>query len=464
MTKESFRLPSAFCAPAELAHLPPDTPVLLALSGGADSRALLHMLATLSREQGFPLTVAHVDHGIRGEEARRDRDFCVSLAARYGFEICVLEADVPALARAGGRGLEEEARAVRYEYFDRLMRERRIPLLATAHHADDQAETVLFRLCRGTGLGGLAGIAPVREFSCGSLTRPLLRMSRKEILDFCTANGLDYVTDSTNADTAYARNRIRADVLPVLDALYPGAAKRITATADLLREDEKLLSSLAEQLLRDSTAEAGLDVAVLRNASVSLCKRALAKWVKQGTGCEAERVHLEALMLLLAAETSCEAALPGDWVAVREFGLLRLYQKGKSETAPFCLPFRCGETLVLPSGIRVCTEKNGKLTKVNNLSTHSYLNLNAVSDIIEKEFFWRSRKDGDVLLMRGMHRRLRRLYREAGIPPRWRDAMPLLCDREGIVWAPFVGLRDGLPCAGETYLLRVELPTEPQKV
>ena len=131
MTKSAFAFPVGFVPPAALAGVEPDIPVLLALSGGADSRALLDLLAEASRRDGFPLLLAHVNHGIRGEDAIRDREFCRSLAEQYGLQIAVLDADVPALAAERGQGIEETARAVRYEFFERLMRERSIPLLAT---------------------------------------------------------------------------------------------------------------------------------------------------------------------------------------------------------------------------------------------------------------------------------------------------------------------------------------------
>ena len=166
--------------PWELADVSPQTPVLLALSGGADSRFLLHVLSKGAERDGFPILLAHVHHGIRGETADRDCEFCLSLAARYGLPIEVLRADVPTLAREHGRGLEEEARAVRYEFFGRLMRERGIHLLATAHQADDLLETMLFRMARGTGGGGLCAIPRVRKFGEGWLTRPLLELTAAE--------------------------------------------------------------------------------------------------------------------------------------------------------------------------------------------------------------------------------------------------------------------------------------------
>lgn len=450
--------PQGFVLPHTLADQPTTAPVLLALSGGSDSRALLHMLATASREYGFSLVLAHVNHGIRGEEALRDRDFCIALAKDYGLEICVLDADVPALAKLHGRGLEEEARLVRYDYFEQLMRERNIPILATAHHADDNLETVLFHLCRGAGLKGLCGISSARPFGTGSLTRPLLRLTRREILSYCTEHALEYVTDSTNADTAYTRNRIRAEVMPIFEELFGEPQRRVTEMMESLREDAAVLDALGERLLQNAQGEWGLSLAVLRKAEDPIVKRALMKWAHNRTGQSIERVHLDALMCLVRDEkTYARAALPRGVDAIAEFGFLRLLPHGEPKSIAVCEPFKCGEILLLEQHLRITVKKKNELTKINNLSTHSYINLKLFFDIIKDSCYWRTRKEGDTILMGGMHRKLRKLYGEADIPPRWRDRIPLLCDAEGIVWAPFVGMRDGWKNEGEEYILSVEL-------
>ena len=461
-----LNLPPAFVSPAELAGMPDDTPVLLALSGGADSRALLHMLSGLSHQRGFLLVAAHVDHGIRGEESRRDRAFCEQLAKQYEIELFITEADVPQMAKESGKGLEEMAREVRYRAFERLMREKNIPLLVTAHHANDQAETVLFRLCRGTGMAGLAGISPARHFANGFLTRPLLRVSREEILSYCKENGLDYVTDSTNGDISYTRNRIRARLLPEMEQMFSGVTQRLVAMSDSLREDEALLSELAEDLLKKALAPEGLLLDVLQSAPMPLCRRVIAKWGREQTGSVLERVHLDAIEKLLCADSMGEVALFGDRVAVSEFGILKICKRAELHLNPFELPFFENGEMVLPSGIRIVAENQENGTKINKLSTHSCLNSSAVSVIINDGFFWRSRREGDLLLMGGMHRKLRRLYRGVGIPPRWRDAIPLLCDAKGIVWAPFIGVRDGLLESGDVCRLCVKLPltVQPERV
>ncbi len=457
MPKQGTEPCRGFLPPWQLAGVDPRTPVLLALSGGADSRVLLDLLAKAAKRDGFPLTLAHVDHGIRGEEAARDREFCRALAEQYGCRLMILEADIPALAAQNRRGLEEQARQVRYAYFAELMENEQIPLLATAHHADDNLETVLFRLARGTRLRGLCGIAPVRAFAAGQLVRPLLHCTREEILDYCRAHALAYVTDSTNTDTAYARNRIRAEVLPILEELFEGASARVADMTEALREDEDYLTSLAEDFLQKSRAGGGLAAEPLKQVAASIRKRVLRLWLQEALGVEPEAVHLQSLCRLLEDPSGVRVALPSGAEAICERGVLSLLGEedaGKS----FCVPVTPGEELLLPSGIVARLDSGAQYRKIHNLSTQTCINSSIVFDIIEQDCYWRSRQEGDVILMGGMHRKLRRLLREAGIPPRLRDRLPLLCDREGILWVPFVGARDGLPRSGTPYTATVRLP------
>lgn len=446
-----------------LAEVPSDTPVLLAFSGGADSSALLHCLWEQSRANGFPLLLAHVDHGIRGAEARRDCEFCRAQANAYGVELCVAEVSVPTLAREHGRGLEEEARAVRYDFFARLMEQRKIPLLVTAHHADDNLETVLFHLSRGTGLGGLSGIAPVRPFANGSLVRPLLHVSHRELLQYCAEHRIPYVTDSTNADVTYARNRIRAEVVPVLEELCPGVQHRTARLCEQLREDDRLLFSMAEDLLRRDTVGDRIAISALQAAPLPIRTRALLLWGREQCGVTPEAVHLDALLRLCAAPLSqTEVALPHDkticsdgrYLFARTRDRRTFGDGGPLPTSEIC---ESGVT-----NIRVLTEKIRDEIKVNNLSTAPYIILSKDFDIIKSGAYWRTRKPGETFLFGGMHRKLRKLQAEAHIPVRRRERLPLLCDADGILWAPFVGLRDGIngttdPDAAEDDAILIEL-------
>ena len=457
MPKQAEWSPLGLPTPQALAGLAKDAPVLLGLSGGADSRALLHILSLQAARDGFSVTLAHVNHGIRGEEALRDRAFCQALAEQYGFEICILDADVPALAAEHGRGLEEEARTVRYAYFSELMQSKNIRLLATAHHADDQLETMLFRLCRGSGTKGFGGMSPVRPMEGGCyLVRPMLSLPSREIRAFCEREGLSFVTDSTNEDAAYARNRIRREIVPVMESLFDTPQRRAAALAEDLREDEAFLSSLAEGVLLEAGQGAGLLLSALAKAPAPVLRRVLLRWCERETGRTPERVHIEALIgLIEAADPSAEVALPNGVVAAIESGCL-VHLAEPDAKKDYRIAFCEGETVITEAGFCICVEKCTESTKINNLSTESGINLYLKSAIMKDGLFWRPRREGDRLLLHGMHKKLRRLYREAGITPRTRARIPLLCDGEGIVWAPFVGVRDRLDTEGEAYKIQIK--------
>ena len=448
-----------------LTALPPDTPVLLAYSGGADSTALLHLLLDAQKREGFVLVLAHVNHGIRGEEAVRDRDFCVAEAKRLGLEICVLDADVPTVAKKEGKSLELAAREVRYAYFQKLMQERKIPILATAHHADDQLETVLFRLLRGTGSRGLSGILPVREFAGGLLIRPLLQYSKAELSEYCHENALTYVTDRTNEDTAYTRNRIRHELVPVMESLSPSLRSHIAQLCESAREDEEYLSGLAKDFLEIREEDGSLPVDRLQALPTSICKRVLLLWAGEGCKQMPEAVHVNALMRLVQGPNSNgEVALAGGMFARIRGGTLKLFPSREARKASFVLPVQTGETVLEGTEIRITVEKLEKDIKIHNLSTAPYIILKGEFDIIKKDLHWRSKREGETQYIRGMHRKLRRLYAEAGVAPEYRDTIPLLCSKEGVVWAPLIGQTDGWePSFGgdtPTWLVQVRLPKD----
>lgn len=210
---------------------------LALVSGGPDSVALLRVLVML----GARPVVLHVDHGLRGEESRRDADFVRGLCRGLGLEFEVREPGLDA-----GAGLQERARTARYALARGAARDAGASSIVTGHTADDVAETVLMNLARGTGIRGLAGIPPVRE----GISRPLIERSRAEVLGYLEAIGQDYRTDSTNALPKYSRNRVRHEILPVLEELYPGAGANMARATRLLREDTQALEDLAVQALK----------------------------------------------------------------------------------------------------------------------------------------------------------------------------------------------------------------------
>ena len=211
-----------------------------AFSGGADSTALLLCLYQLREQLGIDLRAVHVHHGIRGEEADRDAAFCADFCARYGIPFQLVRVDVPAYAKEHRLSLETAARKLRYEALETAAPEGEI---AAAHHAGDHAETVLFHLLRGSGMRGLRGILP----RSGRIIRPLLTVEKQEILRFLQECGEGYVEDSTNFTDESSRNRLRADVMPLLLRENPAALKHIARTAEILAEDEAYLQAEAEK-------------------------------------------------------------------------------------------------------------------------------------------------------------------------------------------------------------------------
>ena len=242
-------MPKPLTLPLNTALLSTGSRVCVAVSGGADSTALLLAVQEAAVSLGVGLSAAHLHHGMRGAEADADREFVRALCSRLNLPLHEAEADVPAVAEAAGEGLEEAARHARLQFFARLLADQAADRVATAHTADDQAETVLMKLLRGAWTEGLGGIAPVlnldadgrpgREAGVGVIIRPLLGASREQVIAFLQSRGQDWREDSTNADPAFTRNRIRSELMPLVRTFNPGIAATLGATAELAREEER---------------------------------------------------------------------------------------------------------------------------------------------------------------------------------------------------------------------------------
>ncbi len=222
--------------------------VLVAVSGGPDSVALLAVLIKLRKRLGIELALGHLNHGLRGTEADEDQRFVRGLARRHKLRFRCRKADISARRRAQGGSLEEVARSARYAFLRRAARELGAHVLAIGHTADDNAETLLMNLLRGAGLRGLAGIPISRPEGELRLVRPLLEVTRAEVLEFLDKNGLSFRTDASNADTSLTRNRIRAELLPQLAEQYnPSVASLLAGTAEQLRDVADLIGAQVER-------------------------------------------------------------------------------------------------------------------------------------------------------------------------------------------------------------------------
>lgn len=419
--------------------------VLVGYSGGADSSALLRLMHDWCKCRNIYLKAVHIHHGIRGAEADRDAGHCRQSCLELGIDFELIRADIPELARRSGRGLEETARNFRYEAFARLMAEDdRLGFTATAHNADDNAETLIFKLARGTGVDGLAGIPPSRPLGEGRLIRPLLCCSKREILGYCAENGIEYIFDSTNDDTVYTRNYIRHELMPRLEHLNPSyldAAARLCSSA---REDSEYLGRLADDFIAAHAESGAIPTPALNEAAPPISSRALIRLYSRISSATLERQHIDALLSLSAdSREGASLSLPDKVCARIERGRLRFTREQIDSPPRFRYTLHEGvnrfsspdfAVLIIPEGkIFSDFEKdNESLKNIYKLSIHAELN----SDKINHILFLRSRQDGDAYVYGGMTRRLKKLYNDRGFDRETRQKLPVFCDAEGIVWVP----------------------------
>ena len=314
-------------------ELPRGGRVLCAVSGGLDSMCLLHFLHT--RGPGFTVLAAHFNHRLRGAAADRDEAFVRDWCAGAGIPCFCGSGDVRELAEREGLSVEEAARTLRYAFLEETAEREGCAAILTAHHADDNAETMLLNLLRGTGIRGLAGIPEAR----GNIVRPFLRISRAELTEYAAAHGIPHVEDETNQLDDAARNVLRHRVLPVLRELNPRAAENMARTAELALRDEEALTRAAEELLEQGGTEPGrcawLPVRSCDGRSAAVLARAIRIMLERTGGHRKDlaAAHAEAVLGLLRNQPGKEIALPYGLTARREAGILRICRTDVPGTA-----------------------------------------------------------------------------------------------------------------------------------
>lgn len=434
-------LPQGFASPALLSGRPDDAAILVAFSGGADSTALLHILSEYARISGAIIYAAHVNHGIRGAEADRDEQFCRELASRLGIELFVQRADVPAIAARSKESIETAARRVRYEFFDELMAKHKIEVLATAHNANDNLETLIFNIARGTGLGGMCGIPDSRPVSHGIVIRPMLAMEKSDILEYCRAHSLTFVTDNTNTDTDYARNLIRAQIVPIMQSVNSGAVRNASRMCQNLREDSRCLEEMAKQFVEAHGDGYAIELRNICNAPASTVNRALIRiYGELSGGITLEQAHVNALRELAErAVAHSSVSLPAGFEGVIENGRLCLRKKLPSmEISDYKLKLSEGQNTISQTNSEIFIGNSQNTKNIYKKETILYID----SDKIEGEIFARPRQAGDMIRMGGMNKSLKKLLCDKKIPLDIRSRLPVICDRSGIVAVPFVGVCD----------------------
>ena len=400
--------------------------VLCAVSGGLDSMCLLHLLSTWGRECGLTVTAAHFNHQLRGADSDRDEAFVRDWCAERGIPFVCDQGDVRALVAEEGLSLEEAARKARYAFLERQRQALGCGWILTAHHADDNAETMLLNLIRGTGAKGLSGIPAIR----GCIARPLLQETREGLAAYAADHGIPHVEDASNDEDVFARNVLRHKVLPVLCELNPKAVEHMTCTADLLARDDDALACMAQRLLeRSCTAQheaLRLDVQKCLAAEAAVRSRAVHAALERMAGRRKDlsAVHVEAVGDLLQGAAGREISLPYGLTARRETGEIVIF---RSEQPPQEAGISVGETVNFgPWQVTLSTDSGDWAL---NLPPEAEVRVTA----------WQ-RDDGMTIPGSRGARSLKRLCTERGLLPAVRDVLPVLRVNGRAAAVPHIGI------------------------
>lgn len=405
--------------------------VVVGLSGGADSVTLLHVLLELRQELNLSQIVAvHVNHQMRGEESYRDEEFARALCREWNVPFFVYTYDVKTLATAEGKGIEEKGRELRYAAFREVASRFPLVRIATAHTASDNTETVLLHMCRGCGLNGLIGIRPVRE----NIVRPLLDCFRDDIETYCNERGLNYMVDSTNTDVAYARNRVRYELLPSLRHINESVEKALLRLSQNAKEVEEFINKQADVLWEAvQHPQSGVfKKEPLLGAEAALCRVVLRRMIRQA-GSDSEDGHIARIMELLPVGGA--VSLPQGYV----FRVLRRTVSVCKPTATMASKVQTPVKIGMPvyfAGDRYRIFKITRKEYEQKLNNQHFMFKNHLDcDMISGELFLRSRQAGDAYrpLGRKCQKKLKDLFNEAAVSTENRATVPLLCDEKGIV-------------------------------
>lgn len=412
------------------------TEITVALSGGADSVALLYALNSLKNELGFKLYAAHFNHKIRGKEAEYDQQFVTLKCKELGIELFIGSADVLDFANKNNMSIELAAREKRYEFLKSVAR----GVVATAHTADDNIETILFNMARGTALKGLCGIPEARDI----FIRPLIFCSRADVESYCESKKIEYVTDSTNLSDDYTRNKIRHKVIPVLREINPSLCDTVNRTVLSLKEDNDFIETVSKQEFLKRFSNDYLILECFDNLHKALALRVIKSFLETMILKSVDNFHIGKLyeVALKGGKTS----LPDAMCGYRKENKLYIEKEGVT-----------GEKV----------KYNVKLSKIDNTFFKKsekvnglFLNNALDCDKIVGELILRTRQTGDKIKLnrRNGTKTLKKLYTEHAVPQNTRETLPVLADGEGVVWVCSLGVAERCAVTKETQnMIKIEV-------
>lgn len=423
--------------------------VIVGFSGGADSVTLLHFLYFFASEKNkkFKVEAVHVNHGIRGEEAKRDEDFTKEFCNKYGIDLTIKKIDVFKISADNKIGLEEAGRKARYEIFNSVADSDFPCKIATAHTLSDSCETLIFNLARGTSLKGLCGIPPVRD----NIIRPLIGITREDVEMYCRLNGLSYVNDSTNFERDYNRNKIRLDVIPKLKEINENFEKSVSKSLVFFNQDEKYLNFLATE--KFDFVKLGnnkeYDAEKINDLPHSIRDRVISKIIGSVDECFVRRRYIELTKLLLSGGS--EVNLPNNLKIVCKDNILRVENQRKQANKteweyPFC------------ENVFLTEIETNIIIKIRPLSEYpEYKKRFGAKNILDFEkipydSMIRNRKVGDKFCFsyRNLTKTVKKLMNEFKIPESMRDKIPLIAHKNKVIWIDGIGVARGYMPSKET--------------
>jgi tRNA(Ile)-lysidine synthase len=432
--------------------LSPGDRLVVAVSGGPDSVALLGCLVALSARWSWEISIGHVNHGLRGMESEDDAAFVEQLGKHFNIPVSIREARVTKQeAKLSNQSLQAYAREIRYQAFEDILQERGATKIATGHTADDQAETVLMWMLRGSGTAGMSGIPAKRG---ARFVRPLLEISRNEILDYLKERQLTYRNDSSNSQSVYLRNRLRKDLIPQLKGYAPGIVQVLSRQAEIIREDHDYLEQVAAEAFQQMcVTQDAREIQLDRTALLSLplaIRRRVVRWGLQQMSGNWQSPRFDTIQQLL---NRLEHGQSGWTMHINAVDVDQEYDRlvlSKRETSPSCdlhaLPSSGievdipGEVIWPLTGQRLTLSAKhapGIARQPNSLEMH------LDSDTFTPELRIRSWRPGDVFRPKGMGGRQKKLqdfFSDIKLPRSQRAKVPLLVSQEGILWVG--GLRE----------------------
>lgn len=432
--------------------------VIVGLSGGADSMSLLHFFVSNASLYGINVVAAHVNHCLRGEESERDSQFVSEQCKRLGVPLYIKKVDIAALAEKRRIGLEQCGREERYSFFEELS-DNNQTVIATAHTASDNAETVLLNITRGCGIGGIKGIPPVR----GNIIRPLIFVTRSCIEEYCKVNGISYVTDSSNLAEDYSRNKIRLSVMPLLKVINPSVEESINRLAETATRDLRFIDKFVVLEYDKCIDKFGLSVSKLQEVDENLLPRILKYAVSERLGIIPEKRHIDLISEMI--HVGHGAVMPGRGCTVKIQGdslvFLNSVETEKQEIIPFpdTSP-QLGETYHYLNKTVCFSQKTAKSSCDGNKINKKLLNQRISCAIIHGGIVLRNRRSGDIFkpLGRNCTKTVKKLFTELKIPVEERDKRLVLADGSNVLWLEGVGLsQDAALTDGSDYFFTIEV-------